>query len=101
MTPGTARVKAGGRTTLTAAVTVTGATAPMVKVCATVSGKARGKVKPAGCRTLRNINSGRTTKAALPIATARKAKGSYLVRVVASGPGFRTVNSSNKIKVVK
>ena len=101
MNPGTAKVKAGRRTTLTAAVTASGATAAVVKVCATVSGKARGKLKPAGCRTLRNVAAGRTVRASLTIATTRQARGSYPVRVVASGPGIKTVNSNNKVKVSK
>jgi hypothetical protein len=101
VTPRVAKVKAGRKVTLNAAVTASGATASTVKVCATVSGKAKGRVKPSACKTLRNIASGKTTKVALAIRTTRKARGSYPVRVAASGPGIKQVNSNHKVKVTK
>ena len=99
--PGTAKVKAGRQVALTAAVTASKATAPTVKVCATVTGKARNVIKPAACRTLRNVGAGRTVRTSLVIRTTRKARGSYPVRVAASGPGIATVNSNNKVKVTR
>ncbi|HNC15007.1 MAG TPA: hypothetical protein PLV77_03835, partial [Solirubrobacterales bacterium] len=85
----------------TAAVTASGANAPTVKVCATVSGKARNVIKPAACRTLRNVTRGSTVRTSLVIRTAKKARGSYPVRVAASGPGLTPVNSNNKVQVTK
>ena len=73
----------------------------MVKVCATVSGKARWVIKPAACKTLRNVAAGKTVRTRLAIRTTRKARGSYAVRVSAKGPGINPVNSNNKIKVTK
>ena len=101
MSPGTATVKAGRKVNLSAAVTASGSTATMVKVCATVSGKARGKVMPAACRTLRNLVAGTTVRVGIPVRTTRAARGSYPIRVNASGPGLNPVNSNNKVKVTK
>lgn len=99
--PATARVKAGRQVTLKATVQVSGATVSMIRVCATVSGKNRTRIKPAACRTLRNVKAGSSARVGLAIRATRKARGNYPVRVSASGPGFKTVNSNSKVKVNK
>jgi hypothetical protein len=99
--PAMAKVKAGRKTKLTVAVSASGATAAKVKVCAKVTGKARKAIKPAGCKTLMGISAGKTVKAALAIRTTRQARGSYAIRVSASGPGIKTVNSNHKVKVTR
>jgi len=99
--PAIARTRAGKVATLTATVKAAGGTVAMARVCATVSGKARKLVKPSACRTIRNIAAGRSAKAVFRLRTTRKAKGIHAVRVSVSGPGIKTVNSNNKVKVIK
>lgn len=99
--PGTVKARAGRVAVMTATVKASGSTVTMTKVCATVSGKAKKALKPSACRTFRGLTAGRTVKATFRIATSRKARGAYPVRVSASGPGFATVSSNNKVKVTK
>jgi hypothetical protein len=99
--PAKAKAKAGRKTKLTAAVSVSDAAAEKVKVCVKVTAKARKAIKPAGCKTLLSINAGKTVRAALVVRTTRKARGNYPVRVSASGPGIKTVNSNSKVKVTR
>src|SRR5690606_10889001 len=101
VSPGTAKVKAGRKATLKVKVTAAGAKVTVVKVCAKATGKARGKLRPAGCKTLRNIVPGRTSKASLVIRTTRRARGKYPVRISASGPGLKTVGVAGKVKVTR
>ncbi len=100
VTPGTAKVRPGRVATLKARISATGTTDVAVRLCATVSGKARTFVKPPPCRVL-DVTPGQSRVSRLPVKTLRRAKGNYTVRVVASGPGARTVNSNNRIKVTK
>ncbi len=101
VSPGLAKVRAGRRVTLKARVTAAGGKVAVVRVCAKVTGKARGKLKPAGCKTVRNISAGRTAQASLTIRTTRKARGKYPVRISASGSGLKTVSVSGKVKVTR
>jgi len=96
-----AKVKAGRKAKLSVRLRASGATAKKVKVCVKVTGKAREAIRPAGCKTLPAIGAGKTVRAALTIRATRKARGSYPVRVSASGPGIKPVNSNSKVKVTR
>ena len=69
-------------------VTAAGRAATGVKVCATVPARLKPKVKSPGCRTIGSIAKGQTTTASLKAKTTRRAKGTYAVRVIASGEGL-------------
>ena len=69
-------------------VTASGGSASGVRVCASVPAKLKAKVKSPGCRTIGSIAKGQTVNASLKAKTTRKAKGTYAVRVTASGNGL-------------